>query len=162
MTTNPITPAGDAALLDNHAVELFAKAMRNKLQLKREQGSAGWNDIGECTGERLAQALLESVAKGDPVDVANFAMMLFCQHESHDALKTAYAASAGGAVDSVRYKWVLPMLTGGDDVTTQTRTLRLGAALMLGLDGNAAVDHAMNMGAEANPGIVHTTTEATK
>jgi hypothetical protein len=152
----------EAALLDDHAVDLFTKAMKEKLRLKRQQGCDGWNNIGQRTGERLAELLIAAIAKGDPVDVANFAMMLFCQHESHDALKTAYAASAGGAVDSVRYKWVLPMLTGGDDVTTQTRTLRLGAALMLGLDGNAAVDHAMNMGAEANPGIVHTTTEATK
>jgi hypothetical protein len=39
--------------------------------------------------ERLAELLIVTVAKGDPVDVGNFAMMLFCRHEDHDALRTA-------------------------------------------------------------------------
>ncbi|AEK63203.1 hypothetical protein [Collimonas fungivorans] len=80
-------------LLDEHAVDIFSKAMKKKLQFKREQGFGGWNDITKCSGDRLAELLLAAVAKGDPVDVANFAMMLFCRHESHDALKDACAAA---------------------------------------------------------------------
>lgn len=139
----------DGAVFDDHAVDLFSRAMKDKLHVKRQQGFGGWHDISKSSGEHLAELLLAAVAKGDPVDVANFAMMLFCRHERHDALKTAYAASAAGAADSTRYKWVLPILTGADDVIAQARTLRLGAALMLGLDGDAAVDHAMNTAAKA-------------
>jgi hypothetical protein len=93
MTTNPATLIDEAALLDDHAVDLVAKAMKAKLALKRQQGFGGWHDISQCTGERLAELLLGAVAKGDPVDVANFAMMLFCRHENHDALKAAYAGA---------------------------------------------------------------------
>jgi hypothetical protein len=78
------------ALLDDHAVDLMAKAMKTKLRLKREQGYGGWDDITKCTGERLAELLVAAVIKGDPVDVANFAMMLFCRAENHHALKVAY------------------------------------------------------------------------
>lgn len=94
MTTNPITQTDEAALLDDHAVDLMAKAMKEKLRLKRAQGFSGWDDISTCTGERLAELLVASVAKGDPVDVSNFAMMLLCRQEDHEALKTAYAAAA--------------------------------------------------------------------
>lgn len=81
----------DGAVFDDHAVDLFSRAMKDKLRVKRQQGFGGWHDISRCSGERLAELLLAAVAKGDPVDVANFAMMLFCRHENHDALKTAYA-----------------------------------------------------------------------
>ncbi|AMP04301.1 hypothetical protein [Collimonas pratensis] len=91
MTANPITHTDEAALLDDHAVDLFCKAMKDKLHVKRQQGFGGWHDISQCSGERLAELLLGAVAKGDPVDVANFAMMLFCRHEDHHALKAAYA-----------------------------------------------------------------------
>ncbi|HWW99517.1 hypothetical protein [Collimonas sp.] len=90
MTTSPATLIDEAALLDDHAVDLVAKAMKAKLKLKREQGFGGWEDITKCTGTRLTELLLGAVAKGDPVDVANFAMMLFCRHEDHHALKAAY------------------------------------------------------------------------
>ncbi|MFJ2989994.1 hypothetical protein ACIPF8_19180 [Collimonas sp. NPDC087041] len=78
----------DAAIFDDHAVDLFTKAMKDKLAIKRQQGFGGWHDISQTSGERLAELLLGAVAKGDPVDVANFAMMLFCRHESHAALKS--------------------------------------------------------------------------
>lgn len=81
----------EAAILDDHAVDLIAKAMKDKLRIKRQQGFGGWNDIHQTSSARLADLFLVAVAKGDPVDVANFAMMLFCRHEEHDALKAAYA-----------------------------------------------------------------------
>ncbi|WP_062117243.1 hypothetical protein [Collimonas pratensis] len=93
MTTNPITHTDEGALLDDHAVDLIAKAMKAKLRLKREQGFSGWDDISKCSGERLAELLIAAVAKGDPVDVANFAMMLFCRHEHHEALKAVFSGT---------------------------------------------------------------------
>lgn len=37
---------------------------------------SGWNNRDLCTDASLRVQLREAVAKGDPVDVANFAMML--------------------------------------------------------------------------------------
>lgn len=60
---------------DDEHVTTFALRMRQKLAKKREQGRGGW-DSGECDAVILSRMLREHVAKGDPVDVANFAMML--------------------------------------------------------------------------------------
>lgn len=100
ITTNPITHTDEAALLDDHAVDLMARAMKGKLRLKREQGFGGWHDIRQTSSMRLADLLLAAVAKGDPVDVANFAMMLFCRNESHEALKQSYAKFCGGRLSA--------------------------------------------------------------
>lgn len=86
----------EAAILDDHAVDIFAKAMKDKLGIKRQQGFGGWHDIRQTSSMRLADLLLAAVAKGDPVDVANFAMMLFCRHENHEALKGSCAKFCGG------------------------------------------------------------------
>ncbi len=102
MTTNPITHTDEAALLDDHAVDLFAKAMKDKLGIKRQQGFGGWHDIRQTSSMRLADLLLAAVAKGDPVDVANFAMMLFCRNESHEALKQSCAKFCGGHLSAVQ------------------------------------------------------------
>lgn len=60
---------------DDIAVDRFAIAMKAKLTKKREEGRAGW-DGPTCSAEILSQLLREHVEKGDPVDVANLAMML--------------------------------------------------------------------------------------
>ncbi|AMP15523.1 hypothetical protein [Collimonas pratensis] len=88
----------DAAVFDDHAVDLFARAMKSKLRVKRQQGFGGWHDISKSSGEHLAELLLAAAAKGDPVDVANFAMMLFCRHESHEALKNTFTGLPGSQV----------------------------------------------------------------
>lgn len=62
---------------DDVAVDTFAQAMKNKLAEKRAQGAGGWDKPDECTVETLVQMLIENISKGDPVDIANFAMMLF-------------------------------------------------------------------------------------
>ena len=62
---------------DDIAVDNFAEAMKAKLAKKREQGRGGWNDPIDCKTERLQEALV----KGDPVDVGNYAMMLFNRGE---------------------------------------------------------------------------------
>lgn len=62
---------------DDAAVDRLADAMKAKLAQKRHEGRSGWNDPDECSTKDLAEQLRRHVAKGDPVDVANFAMMLF-------------------------------------------------------------------------------------
>lgn len=69
----------EAATNDTAAVVSFAAAMASKLYRAQQLGRAGWDDPTRCTIESLQRALLESVAKGDPVDVANYAMMLFAR-----------------------------------------------------------------------------------
>jgi hypothetical protein len=61
---------------DDAAVDRFAAAMKDKLAEKRRQGYGGWDRPSECRLEFLSRKLRQHVAKGDPVDVANFAMML--------------------------------------------------------------------------------------
>jgi hypothetical protein len=61
---------------DDFAVERFAEAMKDKLARKRGEGRGGWDDKDHCSNEFLSALLREHVEKGDPVDVANFAMMI--------------------------------------------------------------------------------------
>ncbi len=61
---------------DDLAVDRFAIAMKQKLAKKREEGRGGWENKDECSAEYLSYSLIQHIWKGDPVDVANFAMML--------------------------------------------------------------------------------------
>lgn len=61
---------------DDMAVDWFASAMKEKLAKKRAEGYGGWYDPSQCRVEFLSRKLREHIAKGDPVDVGNFAMML--------------------------------------------------------------------------------------
>jgi hypothetical protein len=59
---------------DDVAVDAFAAAMKAKLKRAREEkGRGGWQDM---SATELSAMLREHVEKGDPVDVANLAMML--------------------------------------------------------------------------------------
>lgn len=59
---------------DDDAVKEFAKRMDSKMKRsEQEKGRSGWNGLTE--GE-LSAMLRDHVEKGDPVDVANFCMML--------------------------------------------------------------------------------------
>lgn len=64
----------DSTHSDDHAVERFAMAMREKLARKRADGRGGWE---HCSQPQLAQMLVSHIEKGDPVDIANFAMMIY-------------------------------------------------------------------------------------
>lgn len=66
---------------DDDAVKEFAKRMANKLALSAEKGRDGWNG---CSDKELSVMLREHVEKGDPIDVANFCMMLSLK--GHDIL----------------------------------------------------------------------------
>ena len=64
--------------IDNEAVDKLARAMKNKLAKKREQGYRGWET---CKHGDLVQLLINHVDKGDPIDVANFCAFLFARGE---------------------------------------------------------------------------------
>lgn len=61
---------------DDAAVDRFAAAMKDKLREKRGENLDDWEDAAACTNAKLARMLVRHIAKGDPVDVANLAMML--------------------------------------------------------------------------------------
>lgn len=67
---------------DDAAVDRFAAAMKAKLASARAKGRGGWEDKDLCHQDSLALDLRRHVHKGDPVDVANFAMMLHQRGES--------------------------------------------------------------------------------
>lgn len=59
---------------DNDAVDRFAEKMKAKLKWEREERNrSGWQDMNS---DELTRLLFEHLPKGDPVDVANFCMML--------------------------------------------------------------------------------------
>lgn len=87
-------------MTDDEAVDSFANAMKIKLRKKRvEDGRDGWQDAGVLSTGSLAYMLLEHVVKGDPVDIANFAMMLW-HRDGQQALK-----------DCAAYYTILPIQT---------------------------------------------------
>jgi hypothetical protein len=71
------------------AVEEFASAMKRKLETKRLQGRFGWENSASCSAEDLSMMLAMHVIKGDPIDVANFAMML---HQRGERIASALDA----------------------------------------------------------------------
>ena len=77
---------------DDIAVDGFAKAMKDKLAKKREEGRSGWEDADP---QWLAALLVGHVQKGDPVDIANFCMMLY-HHGDKTSLGLAWKAAMLG------------------------------------------------------------------
>lgn len=77
---------------DDTCIAHLAHLMREKMKFSREvKGRGGWQDM---PAEVLSEMLREHVEKGDPVDVANFCMML--------AAKRAPIAEARGAEEQRR------------------------------------------------------------
>lgn len=70
---------------DDIAVDRFtaqmAADMKAKLAKKRDDGYGGWDDPDEWLQPFLSRKLREHVSKGDPINVANFAMMLHVRGE---------------------------------------------------------------------------------
>lgn len=58
---------------DDNAIHIFTKLMAHKMARSAEKGRSGWQ---QCSQDSLSQMLREHVEKGDPIDVANFCMML--------------------------------------------------------------------------------------
>ncbi|WP_320176665.1 DUF551 domain-containing protein [Roseovarius pacificus] len=82
---------------DDLAVDRFAAAMKAKLTKKRAEGRGGWDDPERCTTAFLSSLLRDHVAKGDPVDVGNFAMMLHQRGARIDAEPAGVSEPAGEA-----------------------------------------------------------------
>lgn len=66
---------------DDDAIDQFALGMKMKMAVARAKGRDGWHSKQQCTAEDLSRMLHEHVRKGDPVDVANFCMMLCMRGE---------------------------------------------------------------------------------
>lgn len=80
------SPQNKRQHLDDIAVDAFALAMKEKLRHAREQkGRGGWPS---CSATYLSDLLREHVEKGDPVDVANLAMMLYMNGHQIEAKNT--------------------------------------------------------------------------
>lgn len=66
---------------DDRAIADFSRAMATKMAICRVKGRDGWQT---CPIETLWAMLREHVEKGDPIDVGNFAMMIWnnlCEKE---------------------------------------------------------------------------------
>lgn len=80
---------------DDKAVDVFATAMKEKLAAKRAEGYSGWDDEDECSVEYLAELFIGNLPKGDMIDVANFAMMLWHRAGGTGALVDMLKGSPG-------------------------------------------------------------------
>ncbi len=69
----------DAAHPDDRAVDRFAVALKAKLAAARAKGRAGWES---CDPAALRAGLRDHLAKGDPRDVAAYALFLWARGES--------------------------------------------------------------------------------
>lgn len=74
--------ADPESAIDQYAVGVIASKMIEKLNKKRAQGRGKWWHEEYCTQQTLSTMLREHVEKGDPLDVAIFAMMLYLRDES--------------------------------------------------------------------------------
>ncbi|WP_253568106.1 hypothetical protein ABEG10_38155 (plasmid) [Burkholderia cenocepacia] len=92
----PIKVLTDDVHTDDLAVDRFSVELKNKLRLSREKGRSGW-EVTDPT--ELSLMLREHVDKGDPRDVANYCMFLWCIGKPiagvapyHGAIATALSA----------------------------------------------------------------------
>lgn len=90
---------------DDEAVDRFAAAMKAKMAKQRAKGYGGWNDPADCPSDRLQTMLVAHIVKGDPVDVGNFAMMLFNRGEP--TAQAEAPAQPEWIDDAGRLKWAM-------------------------------------------------------
>lgn len=83
---------------DDHSVDEFSVAMKDKLSLKRKDGLGGWEDKAQCSNEHLSRLLRSHVDKGDPVDVANLAMMI---HQRGEKISPQYRDAVSRPFDEI-------------------------------------------------------------
>lgn len=73
---------------DDDAVDQFAALMKAKLASARARGKDGWQDLAWPSSD-ISRQLREQVDKGDPVDVANYAMFLALRGERITPMRAA-------------------------------------------------------------------------
>lgn len=111
---------------DDIAVDAMAAAQKAKLALCRTQGRRGWDNPLECSVEKLSQMFGESLCKGDPVDAANFATMLYARGASREVIiEHAMRALLRGAREDQAER-----IAQGDELRRAVRAM----AAMLGTD----------------------------
>lgn len=66
---------------DEDAVLSFGAAMSNAMASARNRGKSGWESPATCSTNKLRALLFRSLARGELVDVANYAMMLWARNE---------------------------------------------------------------------------------
>lgn len=76
---------------DDAAVDRFAAEMKAKMASSRAKGRDGWDNPDLCSAAQLNAMLVEHLAKGDPMDVATFAMMLWNRRERTAAMSPTTA-----------------------------------------------------------------------
>jgi len=69
----PEKPDEAESIADEAAIARFAKAMVEKMAIMRTRGLRDWET---CSSIELLCMLQEHIEKGDPVDIALFAMMI--------------------------------------------------------------------------------------
>lgn len=98
-------------------------AMKEKLFKKRRSGRIGWHDPGRTFTADLAGALVDHLAKGDLVDVANFSMMLYNRHDGGLALIGTWAKRIKEWQDNgAARRTLLPERKGGDITLRELQT----------------------------------------
>lgn len=84
--------------IDNEAVAQFSCALRDKLREARAKGRSGWQDKALCSQQMLSDMLRAHVDKGDPCDVAAFAMFLWARFENIAPALPAQAQQPGKVI----------------------------------------------------------------
>lgn len=107
---------------DDEAVDRFARAMKVKLAKKRGECRGGWDDPQVCPPGRLQQMLIDHLTKGDPVDIGNFAMMIWNRGEAVTGSTTPQADGWVRCEDRLPEftGWYLVTLTDPDDIGWST------------------------------------------
>ena len=80
---------------DDIAVDRFADAMKIKMAAARAKGRSGWDDPKQCSVDVLQDMLVHHLAKGDPIDIGNFAMMLWNRGEVTVSADSVYRRKLG-------------------------------------------------------------------
>lgn len=86
-------PLASDRVHDDLCVDRFAMEMKSKLHRARIDGRSGWDNPARCTMADLSRMLIEHVGKGDPIDVANFAMMI---HQRGGRIGNVAGSNDGG------------------------------------------------------------------
>lgn len=63
--------------IDDISINNFSNQMKAKMLRSRQKGRDGWYDPERCAAADLVAQYREHLKKGDPVDIANYCMMIF-------------------------------------------------------------------------------------
>ncbi|WP_240804924.1 hypothetical protein [Cupriavidus oxalaticus] len=140
-------PTGDAAVHgDDVAVDMFAKAMKEKLAQARAKGRAGWQT---CSKYELSNMLREHVEKGDPRDVANFCMFLHALgHPIQVAPRQPEDSAEADRRDAARYRRMRAGSNHGPAAAVQVLDGPYFNRVVTGEALDAAIDAALRAGKE--------------